>query len=200
MVKTAGNAADGANYHINEPGGTVTFTVSITNTSTTDSITIDTIDDDVYGDLTDPLNPDIANSTCTVPQTLAVGDPAYTCTFDGAVSGNTGDVFTDKVTGSGLDDDDEPVTDTDDAKVELDDVQSSVDVVKTAGNAADGANLPHQRAGRDRDVHRLDHEHLDHGLDHDRHDRRRRLRRPDRPAEPGHRQLDLHRPADPGGR
>ncbi|MCP4538863.1 MAG: VWA domain-containing protein, partial [Chloroflexi bacterium] len=64
VVKTAGDAADGDVYHIDEPGGTVTFDVTVYNDSTVDSITIATLNDDVYGDLT------LAdNSTCVLPQT-----------------------------------------------------------------------------------------------------------------------------------
>ena len=51
VVKTAGTAADGEIFHINEPGGTVTFYVTVYNDSTVDSITIDTLTDDVHGDL-----------------------------------------------------------------------------------------------------------------------------------------------------
>ncbi len=52
VVKTAGTAADGDIFHINEPGGTVTFYVTVYNDSTVDSITIDTLNDDVHGDVT----------------------------------------------------------------------------------------------------------------------------------------------------
>ncbi len=72
VVKTAGTAADGDIFHINEPGGTVTFYVTVYNDSTVDSITIDTLDDDVHGDLD-------TQGTCAVPQTIAAGG-TYSCT------------------------------------------------------------------------------------------------------------------------
>ena len=131
VVKTAGTAADGATFHINEPGGTVTFYVTVYNDSTVDSITIDTLTDDVHGDVT------LLTTTCTLPQTIVAGD-SYACTFDASVTGDPGDTETDTVTASGQDDDGNAVSDDDDAVVEIDDVASAMHVVKTAGTAADG--------------------------------------------------------------
>ena len=131
VVKTAGTAADGDIFHINEPGGTVTFYVTVYNDSTVDSITIDTLTDDVHGDVT------LLTTTCTLPQTIVAGD-SYACTFDASVTGDPGDTETDTVTASGQDDDGNAVSDDDDAVVEIDDVASAMHVVKTAGTAADG--------------------------------------------------------------
>src|SRR5439155_883224 len=68
---------------VNEPGGNVAFTVTVTNTDSAESLTLNSLNDNVYGDLTT-----IAGSTCAVPQTLAkagsTGD-TYTCTFTGTV-------------------------------------------------------------------------------------------------------------------
>ena len=64
---------------IQEPGGNVTFTVVVKNTSEFDPITITSLSDDVYGNLD-------TKGTCSVPQDLDPGD-SYTCQFTGAVSG-----------------------------------------------------------------------------------------------------------------
>jgi hypothetical protein len=96
-----------------EPGGTFTFDVTVTNDSTVDTVTIDTLSDDIYLDLTTA-----SNSDCAVPQVLAPG-ATYSCSFEGDFTGNAGDEQTDVVTASGTDDDGAPVSDTDDATVTI---------------------------------------------------------------------------------
>ena len=93
-----------------EPGGNVSFSVSVKNTSAVDSVTITSLSDNVYGDLD-------GKGTCDVPQTIAAG-ATYSCSFSGAVSGNAGSSHTDVVTASGTDDDGNPVSDDDDAVVD----------------------------------------------------------------------------------
>ncbi len=110
-----------------ESGGDVTFSFVVTNTSTTDGVTIDTLNDSIYGDITA-----IAGSTCSVPQTLAPNGGDYSCSFTANVSGEAGDVENNVVTASGTDDDGNDVSDTDDATVTVTDVPSSIEVVKTA--------------------------------------------------------------------
>ena len=51
---------------IQEPGGTVTFSVSVKNTSAVDTVTITSLTDDVYGNLD-------GKGTCDVPQTAGPG-------------------------------------------------------------------------------------------------------------------------------
>jgi uncharacterized repeat protein (TIGR01451 family) len=113
-----------------EPGGNASFSVSVKNTSAVDSVTITSLTDDVYGDLD-------GKGTCDVPQTIAAG-ATYSCSFTGAVSGNTGSTHTDVVTASGTDDDGNPVSGHDDATVRITDVASSIQVTKTA----DPTSLP----------------------------------------------------------
>jgi hypothetical protein len=137
VVKTAGTAVDGAVYYINEPGGTVTFHVTVYNDSTVDLITINTLNDAPYGDIT-YVHDDIESTTCSVPQPIPAGG-SYSCSFEGSVTGNAGDIQTDTVTASGVDDDGTNVSDDDAAVVELVDVPSAMHVVKTAGTAVDGA-------------------------------------------------------------
>ena len=108
-----------------QPGGDVTFSILINNLSATDAVTIDSLVDDIYGDLN-------TVGTCAVPQTLPVGG-SYSCEFTVAVSGSAGDSFTDVVTASGLDDDLIPVSDDDDATVTITaPLVASIQVVKTA--------------------------------------------------------------------
>jgi hypothetical protein len=80
-------------------------------------VTLTTLEDDVYGDLTDPNNSDIANSTCGLV-TIAAGD-TYECTFEANVTGVAGDSVTDTVTAVGLDDEENEVEASDDATVTI---------------------------------------------------------------------------------
>jgi hypothetical protein len=113
-----------------EPGGTVLYTVNVTNGSgASDPLTLTSLMDDVYGDLTDDGNPDISNSTCELV-TIAPGD-TYACTFEAGVTGNVGDVVLDTVTGTGEDDEGNSVNDSDTAEVVITDVLPAIDTVKT---------------------------------------------------------------------
>lgn len=107
-----------------ETGGVVTFTVHIDNTSSADSVDITSLVDTIYGDLN-------GKGSCTAPQTIAAGD-FYECSFTAVVSGDAGDSETDTVTATGVDDDGFTVSDSDDATVDITDVPSSIQVVKTA--------------------------------------------------------------------
>ncbi|MBW2531547.1 MAG: hypothetical protein JRI55_08700 [Deltaproteobacteria bacterium] len=62
----------------------VTYELTVTNDSTVDDVTLDSLVDDQFGDLLDPANPDIVGTTCA-STTIAVGG-SYSCTFDGVVS------------------------------------------------------------------------------------------------------------------
>ncbi len=118
VVKTANPTS------LPEPGGNVTFTVQVTNTSSVDSLTISELSDDVYGTLA-------GDADCEVGTVLA---PAASCsfTFVGAVSGNAGSSHTDIVTACGTDNDGNEPCDTDDATVTITDVAPTITVVKTA--------------------------------------------------------------------
>ena len=100
-----------------EPGGTVTFSVRVDNTSV-EELTLTALNDDIHGDLD-------GQGTCTVPQTIAVGG-FYQCSFTATVTGNTGDSETDIVTASGVDDDGNSVSDYDDATVTITDAPASL--------------------------------------------------------------------------
>jgi uncharacterized repeat protein (TIGR01451 family) len=98
-----------------EPGGTVVFTVRVTNTSDV-PVTLTSLVDDIYGDLDSEVH---LESTCDLPSdTLADGD-TYVCTFSEMVEGSAGDVETDTVTATAEDDEGNEVTDSDDATVTI---------------------------------------------------------------------------------
>jgi hypothetical protein len=83
-----------------QPGGTFTFTVTVSNPSTTDPVTISSIMDNIYGDLaTRP------GSTCgtLIGITLAPGATSPPCTFTGTFNGAGGASQTDIVTVTGKD-------------------------------------------------------------------------------------------------
>jgi hypothetical protein len=132
---------------INEPGGTATYQVVITNTSTTDTVTIDTLDDVIDGgapiDVTANATlacTDEADVTVTFPLTIAPGG-VVTCTYDQAVAGNFGDPAVDNtITASGTDDDTPAgtVSDDDDAHVTF--ARASGQIAPTATSCQDFVN------------------------------------------------------------
>src|SRR4030095_3470833 len=67
---------------VNEPGGSVSFTVRLDNSSAVDSVTIATLNDNVHGDLN-------GQGTCAIPQTIAAGG-FYQCSFTASVNGDAG--------------------------------------------------------------------------------------------------------------
>jgi hypothetical protein len=112
---------------LDEPGGTATFTVVVTNNSNpADPVTITSLVDDVHGDTTA-----IAGSTCVLPQTIVPGG-SYTCQFTADISGNAGFSETDTVTASGTDDEGTYVEASDDAVVVIADVLPAIMIDKTA--------------------------------------------------------------------
>jgi hypothetical protein len=71
-----------------------------------------------YGDLTDPTNAAISNSTCVTGGTIAADDGAYTCSFQAHISGEPG-IHTDTITATVEDDEGNIAVDADDATVEI---------------------------------------------------------------------------------
>jgi hypothetical protein len=92
------------------PGGPVEFTFAVENPSPV-TVTLESLVDSVYGPLEE------ADGDCTVPQTL---DPAgtYTCSINAQVLGSPG-VYENTVTASGVDWNQDPVSDTDTASVTI---------------------------------------------------------------------------------
>ncbi len=118
LVKTANPT------QVNEPGDDVTFSFTITNLSSVDSVTINSFTDTIYGDLN-------GKGDCSVPQLIAPSG-SYSCSFMAMVSGNAGDSETNVATASGVDDDGQPVMASDDATVMIVDVPPAASLTKTA--------------------------------------------------------------------
>jgi hypothetical protein len=121
-----------------ETGGTVTYTVQVTNQATQVSLTINSINDDIYGDLGDVNNANVTNNTCpSLIGTVLAAGASTSCTFDAFVSGNSGDVVTDTATVCGTDSQNHSgLCGHDDASVNITDVFTAPTLQKTAQSAA----------------------------------------------------------------
>jgi uncharacterized repeat protein (TIGR01451 family) len=113
-----------------EPGGTFEFAVRVDNTSSVD-LTLTSLFDDVYGNISDTGNPLINRTTCAVPQAFAPGG-FYQCAFEADVYGRPGDSQTDIVTATARDEMGNEVQDADDATVHITDIPSAIKVTKVA--------------------------------------------------------------------
>lgn len=92
------------------PGGTVTYTITVQNTSgATDPVTINALTDDRFGDLNGQGN-------CVLPVTVQPG-VSVSCQFQQALQGSPGDTHINVVTAEGEDDEGRPVSGSDDAQV-----------------------------------------------------------------------------------
>lgn len=98
------------------PGGDVVFSVTVENTGAT-AVTIDSLTDNVYGDIT-AVQGDVSATECATPQSLSPGQ-TYSCTFTAAVSGSAGDIHYDTVLAEGYDTNNVPVEDAADATVAI---------------------------------------------------------------------------------
>jgi Mg-chelatase subunit ChlD len=97
-----------------EPGGDVTFTFEVRETSGAAAVTIDTLSDSVYGDLN-------GQGDCAAPQFIPAGG-SYTCSITASVTGNAGFTHVNVVTASGADEHGNPVSGSDDATVVIGDL------------------------------------------------------------------------------
>jgi uncharacterized repeat protein (TIGR01451 family) len=102
------------------PGGPVTFTVAVKNPSEVDAVTIDKVDDNVYGDLAGKGTCGALIGKVLQPNDHAAGGPdESSCSFTESVTGPGGSTHTDVVTVTGHDDDAQSVTAKDDATVAI---------------------------------------------------------------------------------
>jgi uncharacterized repeat protein (TIGR01451 family) len=113
-----------------EPGGTVTFTVIVHNTSE-EAVTLTGLTDDPDDDGPLPAVTLDGVGSCDVPLELAV-DATYTCSFQRSIVGGAGDSRTDRVVATVRDDEDDEATDNDDATVTITDALPAISVEKTA--------------------------------------------------------------------
>jgi len=105
-----------------ETGGSVTFTVEVTNTSF-ESVTLTTLSDDQYGNLNNV-------GTCHTGGSIAAG-AKYTCTFSQTVSGNVGTPHVNTATATVTDNDGSTASAHDDATVTFTNVPPTLTVTKT---------------------------------------------------------------------
>ena len=122
---------DASPTSVPEPGAVVTFSLAVENSSPVDTVTLESLLDDIYGDVTVVAEP-IRATTCDLapPVTLAPGE-SYLCSFDAFTAGDAGDTVTDTVTASGTDDDGNPVSNEDSADVLVTDVLPTIALTKT---------------------------------------------------------------------
>ncbi|MBK8905300.1 MAG: putative Ig domain-containing protein [Anaerolineaceae bacterium] len=85
-------------FTIPEPGGPTNFTVTVSNTSLSDSITINGLNDQLLGSLN-------GKGSCSLPTVWLAPGSVYQCTFTVMISGVTGENIANQVTASGEDDD-----------------------------------------------------------------------------------------------
>jgi hypothetical protein len=115
---------------VDEPGGSVIFSVDVTNQSPFAGVTINVLDDDIYGDITQ-VQGLITQTTCALPQALAAG-VTYSCSFTAPVDGQ-GDTFQiDEVTATGIDANGNELEDSDTARVDIVDLNPEMAITKTA--------------------------------------------------------------------
>jgi uncharacterized repeat protein (TIGR01451 family) len=127
VTKTAGAPS------VSEPGGPVTYTITVTNTSP-EAVTLTELSDVVgAGPAFDVTGVD--GTTCDLPQAIPVAED-YTCTFTVDVAGNAGDAVSDTVTATAVDDEDNTATDEGTATVSILDVTPAISVTKTPGVAS----------------------------------------------------------------
>ena len=98
------------------PGGPVVFTVVINNTGG-GTVNLTSLTDNVYGNITQ-VQGQVTATTCAVPQSISQGGN-YQCQFTANVTGAAGTIHTDVVTGSGTGFNGDPVSDNDDAVVNI---------------------------------------------------------------------------------
>jgi len=120
---------------INEPGGNVAFTVTVTNDSSFDTVTVTAIEDDVYGNVADATNPAITGTTCSVGGSIAPGGQ-YQCQFTALVSGNAGQMHLNTVNVSVQDEEGNPTSGSDSETVAVLDVLPSISLTKTPSVAS----------------------------------------------------------------
>lgn len=118
VAKTAGVSS------IDEPGGNVTYTFTVKNLSTVESVTITSLEDDKFGTLA-------GDASCQVGTVLAIG---ASCTFNSTqlITGDTGSSHTNIFTAIAEDNEKNKASDDDDASVIFNDVIPIIEVTKTA--------------------------------------------------------------------
>lgn len=114
-----------------EPGGFVTFSISIFNPLLQGSVLVTQLQDSLYGNITTPGHDGVVSTTCGIPQLIdQLGE--YTCSFVAIVTGNAGDQHTNKLKVYAQDGSIEVVVGETSATVTITDVPSSLVLKKRA--------------------------------------------------------------------
>ena len=134
---------------INEPGDSVTFKIEVSNKGIDpkNKVTLSSLLDSIYKDITTTGHDGITETTCAIPQTICPGVPevaclqgevtgTYKCDFKANVTGNAGGSETDTVTASGIDDRGNSIDGSDSATVTLNDAAPDITIAKTANPTA----------------------------------------------------------------
>jgi uncharacterized repeat protein (TIGR01451 family) len=112
---------------IPESGANVTFTISVKNDSV-ENFSLTSLADDKFGNLN-------GVGTCSVPQSIAAGS-TYTCEFTKLLSSEVLVPHVNVVTGSGVDPEQNPASDSDEASVSFTDVLPEISLTKVANPTA----------------------------------------------------------------
>ncbi|WP_257985309.1 hypothetical protein [Shewanella sp. GutCb] len=109
-----------------EPGANVLFTITVDNDAQfwDSPLTLTALNDTVFGDL-------LADE-CSALSTSIAENGTYTCTFTKFIGGNAGDLHSNVVSATAVDDELDQATGNDSAMVDIRDVPSSITLVKTA--------------------------------------------------------------------
>ena len=110
--------------HVSELGGSVTFTVVVTNVNA-EAVTLGSLTDNVFGNLA-------GKGTCATGGSIAGSGGTYSCTFTETITGEPAAPHTDTVTAIASDNDGNSDTATASAIVTFDDVLPDISVTKTA--------------------------------------------------------------------
>jgi len=119
VVKTANPVT------VREPGGDVTFDITVYNTSSVDVVRLFELNDSVHGNL-------LTSGLCPPPPILFPGRDPYRCSFTAEVSGSGGYEERNTVIASGTDDDNVAVEASDEASVTVIDRPPAISITKQA--------------------------------------------------------------------
>ena len=131
---------------VEEPGGIVTFVVSVENTSV-EEVTLTSLADSVFGDLRDAGNAAVFANTCPAQPAAIPAGGTLDCSFEGLVAGEAGGAgHVDTVTAAAVDDEGNPASAGAAATVtivETDAVVAGHLFVDLDGDGAQGPGEPH---------------------------------------------------------
>jgi hypothetical protein len=130
-------AKDASAPWVAPPSGTIMFSVTVTNESTAEGVTLDSLSDNVFGDLLDASNPAVASNTCPSQSTTIAASGIFSCSFDAVLVGEAGDPdHVNTVSATASDDETNSVAAGDSATVAFVDGSLSITVAKTPSVSA----------------------------------------------------------------